>query len=354
MAAGVDKLDIFGGSVTKEENHESAPMPQDNLKDSNTDEDTQKVKEDKTEEKMPSFDFGFNKSTEDSKADNSSFAFGGEASEKELDDLLNFSMDEDFTKAEKTSVMPDANASINKEINENELESKSDDSESIRMLSGSAKSNANEPLEDDDFDKTVDNFDAMVDTAFTKGAEKTKSLGRKVTEKALTFAQNKTVLNKFNSGKRLKSKGFEFSIVDDEVMLMGYYGLDSNLKIPSKVNKIPLRYISPKCFNWYRVKSIKHGFSADGIMDVTADALRDAASGIKSVEFPKTVTRIFDETFSHCKNLESITISNQVSRIYPRAFVNSGLKRINVIGPIPEKLFKNVELGGIEVVSISD
>lgn len=359
--AGVDIIDIFGevnAKPVKEDKSKSVSVPaseketrviadnpvNEGSKDANT------TIQDKQPEKK-TFDFGFNKVEDEPSANTFAFGKSSDVSDDDLNDLLNTKFDEDLNKADDVTVVPTSEADVAKEIPKSGISSVADDSKSIAMLSGSEKP-TEEVQSEDPFSKQIDDLDTLIDETFTQGAAKAKTFSKKVTEKALTLAQNNTILRKFKNGKILKSSGFEFSIVGDEVMLMSYYGLETDLKIPAKVNKIPVRYISPNCFNWNKVRSVKYGFSSDGIMDLTSDKLRDAASGIRSIEFPKTIKRIFDTTFSGCSNLKQITISNEIEHIYPRAFIKCGIRRINVVGGIPKKMFENVDLNGIEVVSI--
>ena len=105
------------------------------------------------------------------------------------------------------------------------------------------------------------------------------------------------------------AKDYVYTTVKNEYILLTIYkGKDKNIKIPQKINDLPVKTIGSNCF---------------------------ASTEIETVTVPDSVTEIWDSAFLHCKNLSKITLSKNLTAIAPKTFEGcTALKDIK----IPEKL----------------
>ncbi len=113
------------------------------------------------------------------------------------------------------------------------------------------------------------------------------------------------------------SEHFEYKLDDsDKALLCGYFGNDTDVRIPETIDGHVVVSIEDKCF--YDNKNIK------------------------SVTVPRNVNEIGTEAFSYCTALESITLPAGLRTMNEKAFYGSGLKTVAVpsgVNVIPYKAF---------------
>ena len=110
---------------------------------------------------------------------------------------------------------------------------------------------------------------------------------------------------------------FSYTIKDDAITIVKYMGPGGEVKIPEKINGLPVIEIGKGAF--LGCKSISRVALPGGLIRL-GDSAFGSCSGLTHVEIPSTVTDIGNLAFDRCYALASITIPNSVTRIGDYAF----------------------------------
>jgi hypothetical protein len=103
------------------------------------------------------------------------------------------------------------------------------------------------------------------------------------------------------------------------VMIHGYTGKSKNIRIPPRIQNLPVTHIGPYAFMDKNITSvdIPHSVTYIGLNAFTR-------SGIESVTIPDSVTYIEHMAFSECMNLTSVIIPSSVTVLKNNAFRRCG------------------------------
>lgn len=103
--------------------------------------------------------------------------------------------------------------------------------------------------------------------------------------------------------------------------LLKYKSFDENVKIPTQINGVKVKYIGAYTFsgpysNFDKIKSIE---IPDGIVEIGNNAF-SACCNLEEIDIPDSVLIIKDNAFSNCRTLKSISIPASVTTIGEDAF----------------------------------
>lgn len=151
--------------------------------------------------------------------------------------------------------------------------------------------------------------------------------------------QNKMLKKKFKRNDNIIQYGdFMFYEMEDELMLYRYVGVDTEIKIPSYVEGMPVSYLEKNFLRFNAIKSIGRGLSIDRIQDISMESIQDNLFNIKSVQLPSTLKILPAKVFSGCKRIDELVIPESVTLVQPNAFVGCRPTRIIFLGEAPKQL----------------
>lgn len=151
--------------------------------------------------------------------------------------------------------------------------------------------------------------------------------------------QNKMLKKKFKRNDNIIQYGdFMFYEMEDELMLYRYIGVDTEIKIPSYVEGMPVSYLEKNFLRFNAIKSIGRGLSIDRIQDISMESIQDNLFNIKSVQLPSTLKILPAKVFSGCKRIDELVIPESVTLVQPNAFVGCRPTRIIFLGESPKQL----------------
>jgi hypothetical protein len=110
---------------------------------------------------------------------------------------------------------------------------------------------------------------------------------------------------------------FSYTVKDGAVTIVKYTGTEAIVRIPEKINKMPVTLIGKSAF--FNCKSITRVALPGGLIQL-GDYAFDSCAGVTDVEIPSTVTDIGTGAFNRCYALTRITIPDSVTRIGDHAF----------------------------------
>ena len=151
--------------------------------------------------------------------------------------------------------------------------------------------------------------------------------------------QNKMLKKKFKRNDNIIQFGdFMFYEMGDELMLYKYVGINTEIKIPSYVEGMPVSYLDKNFLRFNAIKSIGRGLSIDRIQDVSIESIKDNLLNIKSVQLPNTLKILPSKVFAGCKRIDELVIPASVKIVQPNAFVGCRPTRIIFLGKAPRQL----------------
>ena len=151
--------------------------------------------------------------------------------------------------------------------------------------------------------------------------------------------QNKMLKKKFKRNDNILQYGdFMFYEMEEELMLYRYVGVETEIKIPSYVEGMPVSYLEKNFLRFNAIKSIGRGLSIDRIQDISMESIQDNLFNIKSVQLPSTLKILPAKVFSGCKRIDELVIPESVTLVQPNAFVGCRPTRIIFLGEAPKQL----------------
>ena len=187
-----------------------------------------------------------------------------------------------------------------------------------------------------------DVVDEIVDKALGFGKTAAR-IGKKALTLGLSLYQDNAIHKKFEKGSLVDSGDFLFLRYNNELMAYKYKGVSMNVVIPDSVGNLPVRYVyqgflSKGVFNNHKVRSFLSYFKEENVANMTVDALKDCATGIKSIQLPAELDMLPQNAFNNCYKLERIEIPASVRMVSPAAFNNCKLREIFFTGSCPKNL----------------
>ena len=163
-------------------------------------------------------------------------------------------------------------------------------------------------------------------------------LKRDITSLFSSF-QNKMLKKKFKRNDNIIQFGdFMFYEMGDELMLYKYVGINTEIKIPSYVEGMPVSYLEKNFLRFNAIKSLGRGLSIERIQDVSVESIKDNLLNIKSVQLPSTLKILPSKVFAGCKRIDELIIPASVKIVHPNAFVGCRPTRIIFLGEAPKQL----------------
>lgn len=129
-----------------------------------------------------------------------------------------------------------------------------------------------------------------------------------------------------------------FYEMGDELMLYKYVGINTEIKIPSYVEGMPVSYLEKNFLRFNAIKSLGRGLSIERIQDVSVESIKDNLLNIKSVQLPSTLKILPSKVFAGCKRIDELIIPASVKIVQPNAFVGCRPTRIIFLGEAPKQL----------------
>ena len=163
-------------------------------------------------------------------------------------------------------------------------------------------------------------------------------LKRDITSLFSSF-QNKMLKKKFKRNDNIIQFGdFMFYEMGDELMLYKYVGINTEIKIPSYVEGMPVSYLEKNFLRFNAIKSLGRDLSIERIQDVSVESIKDNLLNIKSVQLPSTLKILPSKVFAGCKRIDELIIPASVKIVQPNAFVGCRPTRIIFLGEAPKQL----------------
>lgn len=151
--------------------------------------------------------------------------------------------------------------------------------------------------------------------------------------------QNKMMKKKFKRNDNIIQYGdFMFYEMNEELMLYKYVGIQTEIKIPSYVEGMPVCYLEKNFLRFNGIKSVGRGLSIENIQDVSIESIKDSFFNVRSIQLPDTLKIIPSKVFSGCTRIDELIIPESVTLVQPNAFVGCRPSRIIFLGEAPKQL----------------
>ncbi len=119
------------------------------------------------------------------------------------------------------------------------------------------------------------------------------------------------------SAKTVKKNGFSFDIGEKSVTVVSYTGKAKKVKIPKKVNSLPVTKIKNECF--WQVRTMTSLSIPDSVTEIGESAFNEC-TGLTKLILPKKLKKIDSSAFWYCTNLKTVVLDSKVARIGKDAF----------------------------------
>ena len=166
----------------------------------------------------------------------------------------------------------------------------------------------------------------------------------------------------------IRSGDWSYSVSNNEVKIIRYEGLDSEVTIPTEIDNIPVKIIGKSAFNTYpllrkliikdnivKIEDFAFG-NCTNLVDIQiANSVTSIGQGafgncknLASIVLPNTITNIADMTCGGCENLINVAIPRSVTNIGSLAFSTCKITRIYIPNPNvqihPDAFDSNVQI----------
>ena len=193
-------------------------------------------------------------------------------------------------------------------------------------------------IEDKIYNSLETGCNVALDLMESAGENLAFRLKRDITSLFSSF-QNKMLKKKFKRNDNIIQFGdFMFYEMGDELMLYKYVGINTEIKIPSYVEGMPVSYLEKNFLRFNAIKSLGRGLSIERIQDVSVESIKDNLLNIKSVQLPNTLKILPSKVFAGCKRIDELIIPASVKIVQPNAFVGCRPTRIIFLGEAPKQL----------------
>ncbi len=167
---------------------------------------------------------------------------------------------------------------------------------------------------------------------------------RKLTKILLTVTALITlslVLSFSSSAKKVTTDGFTFNVGTKSAVLLSYNGKAKTVKIPAKVNGVPVTAIEKEAF--WQNKTMT-GISIPSTVTEIGSAAFNECTALTRVNFPKNLKTLGESAFWYCTNLKQVFLYKNVSKIGENAFRGCDKATVYVEkGSYAEKYVKKTE-----------
>jgi len=174
------------------------------------------------------------------------------------------------------------------------------------------------------------------------------------------------------SKEKSTEDGFVYYEKSDKIIITGYTGRESDLKIPEKINNKPVKEIRKNEDSSKEFKALtslvvpktvekigENAFSSGEIEDLTLnECLKEIGeyafyyNNIKSLVIPRSVEKIGEGAFKSCYLLKNLTLQDGIKEIGNNAFQVTNIKNIFIpktLEKMGESVFPNINKENIEI-----
>lgn len=127
-------------------------------------------------------------------------------------------------------------------------------------------------------------------------------------------------------GRESPAEDFQFEMVNGEIVITGYVGVDREIHIPKKIDDRPVTIIGEEAFSGYDLTYI-------AMPDTVREIREMAFSGcrcLEKVQFSERLEIIMEDAFANCEVLEEIQLPDALLKINDDAFRSSGLVSVSL------------------------
>lgn len=119
------------------------------------------------------------------------------------------------------------------------------------------------------------------------------------------------------SAKTVKKNGFSFDVGEKGVTVVSYTGKAKKVRIPAKVDSLPVTKIKNECF--WQVRTMTSLSIPDSVTEIGESAFNEC-TGLRELVLPKELKRLGSSAFWYCTNLKTVVLDSKVSKIGKDAF----------------------------------
>ena len=127
------------------------------------------------------------------------------------------------------------------------------------------------------------------------------------------------------SAKTVNKNGFSFDVGEKSVAVVSYTGKAKKVRIPAKVDSLPVTKINNECF--WQVRTMTSLSIPDSVTEIGESAFNEC-TGLKKLVLPGELRKIGNSAFWYCTNLRTVVLDSKVSRIGKDAF--RGCEKVTV------------------------
>lgn len=119
------------------------------------------------------------------------------------------------------------------------------------------------------------------------------------------------------SAKNVKKNGLTFDVQENGVTVVSYSGTAKKVKIPKKVNGVPVTAIGNECF--WQARTITTLSIPSTVTEIGISAFNEC-TGLKKIVLPKELKSLGSAAFWYCTNLETVVLDTKAEKIGKDAF----------------------------------
>ena len=119
------------------------------------------------------------------------------------------------------------------------------------------------------------------------------------------------------SAKTVNKNGFSFDVGEKSVAVVSYTGKAKKVRIPAKVDSLPVTKIYNECF--WQVRTMTSLSIPDSVTEIGESAFNEC-TGLKKLVLPGELRKIGNSAFWYCTNLRTVVLDSKVSKIGKDAF----------------------------------
>lgn len=174
--------------------------------------------------------------------------------------------------------------------------------------------------------------DASLEDWVASGKRAVKAAVNAVKYPALLIMERQLVKN-FEAGRKLQTRDFVFMKHRNELMLMKYVGVSSEVEIPARVNGMYVKYVHPKALSNGPFRPW-HIFNKNKLFSI--DRLGATGDNITRVILPNSLRYVPGYFLHGLHNVDRLVIPSSVGKMSPNALAGSGIEEIYFNGACPQ------------------
>lgn len=142
-------------------------------------------------------------------------------------------------------------------------------------------------------------------------------------------------------------------LLESDGVLMAYRYLQAglNVRIPSEVEEMPVKYLHPQFFrgslnpfSGVKFQALKNQMKAENLIKADKSSVKESLKGVKSLVLPNSLEMLPPNAFSHCMALKELVVPASVTVVSVDAFAGSCFSDLYFNGPCPKGFRMNTDL----------